>query len=148
MFTVKQASTQKELDTILALRYKILRQPWNQSFDSASDGKESGNVNAFIEDENGNAIACGRLQENENKTGQVRFMAVDTNYQGKGLGRLILKFLEEKGKEMQLEKIELHARENALNFYESSGYRHKEISYKLWDIIQHYLMEKVLDSSN
>lgn len=144
MFIVKQATTQTELNAILALRYKILRQPWNQSKESATDGLEAGNVNAFIEDENGNAIACGRLQENENKIGQVRFMAVDNAYQGKGLGKLILKFLEEKGKEMQLQKIELHARENALNFYESAGYTLKEISYKLWDIIQHYLMEKKL----
>ncbi|PBQ33060.1 hypothetical protein CNR22_15160 [Sphingobacteriaceae bacterium] len=145
MFPVKQATTQKELEAILALRYKILRQPWNQSFESATDGSEAGNVNAFIEDLNGTVIACGRLQENENKIGQVRFMAVDDAYQGKGLGKLILKFLEEKGRVMQLQKIELHARENALAFYESAGYKHKEISYKLWGIIQHYLMVKVLD---
>jgi len=144
MFVVQEAKTQKELDAIISLRYKILRQPWNQSLESASDGLEANTINAFIEDENGNAIACGRLQENENKIGQIRFMAVDATYQGKGLGKLVLKFLEEKGKLMGLEKIELHARENALAFYESAGYKHKELSYKLWDIIQHYLMEKNL----
>lgn len=144
MYTVKEAKTHNELKAIISLRYKVLRQPWNQSAETASDELEATSINAFIADANGNAIACGRLQENENKTGQVRFMAVDDAYQGKGLGKSILSFLEEKGRELGLEKIELHARENALAFYESAGYKHKEISYKLWDIIQHYLMEKYL----
>jgi len=144
MFVVKESGTQKELDAILDLRYKILRAPWKQSLESATDGLETASINAYIADEKGTVIACGRLQENENKIGQVRYMAVDDAYQGKGLGKLILSFLEKKGKELGLEKIELHARENALAFYESAGYKHKEISYKLWGIIQHYLMEKFL----
>ena len=69
-------------------------------------------------------------------------MAVDSAYQGKGLGKLILLFLEEKAKELQLTKIELQARENALEFYKSNNYLLKEKSFLLWGIIQHYLMEK------
>jgi N-acetylglutamate synthase-like GNAT family acetyltransferase len=89
-------------------------------------------------------IACGRLQENEGKIGQVRFMAVDNHYQGKGLGKKILVFLEEKAKELSLVKIELQARENALEFYKANGYEIKEKSFLLWGQIQHYLMEKSL----
>jgi len=143
-FVAKESKTKKELEVIIALRYKILRKPWDKPLESASDQLEESSINAYIADEKGNAIACGRLQENENLVGQIRYMAVDDTYQGKGLGKLLLKFLEGKGKELGLEKIELHARENALRFYEASGYKHKELSYKLWDIIQHYLMEKRL----
>ena len=144
MFQVKESSTAKELAGIIALRYKILRQSWNQPAETATDNLEDSSINAYIEDEQGNIVACGRLQENENKTGQIRYMAVDNSYQGKGLGKLILSFLEQKGKSLGMQKIELHARENALEFYKSAGYAHKEISYKLWGIIQHYLMEKEL----
>lgn len=144
MYKVKESTTTKELEGIISLRDKILRQPWDQKAETATDDLEETSTNAFIEDQHGKIIACGRLQENENKLGQIRFMAVDEVYQGKGLGKLILSFLEEKGKKFSLEKIELHARENALAFYESAGYKHKEISYKLWGIIQHYLMEKTL----
>ena len=144
MYPVKAAQNQEEVNAIIELRYKILRQPWDQPKDTASDHLETSSVNAFISDEKGTVIACGRLQENENKIGQIRYMAVDSDYQGKGLGKLILIFLEERAKELQLNKIELQARENALEFYKANKYSIKEKSFLLWGIIQHYLMEKSL----
>jgi len=141
---VKHAITKQEVEAIIDLRYKILRQPWHQPRDTGTDNLEHTSINAFIANENGIVLACGRLQENENKVGQIRFMAVDASQQGKGLGKKIVEFLEVKGKEMGLKKIELHARENAVEFYKSNGYNIKEKSFLLWGIIQHYLMEKEL----
>ena len=147
MFEVKEAQTPAELDAIISLRYTILREPWQQPIDTASDALEETSVNAFISDAHGKVIACGRLQENEGKTGQVRYMAVDTLYQGKGLGKLVLQFLEQKAITRQLHKIELQARENAVQFYKSNGYTVKEPSFLLWGIIQHYLMTKDLSDN-
>ncbi|MEI8136363.1 MAG: GNAT family N-acetyltransferase [Bacteroidota bacterium] len=144
MFEVKQANTKQEVDAIINLRDKILRQPWGQPKETATDNLEESSTNAYITDDTGNAVACGRLQENENKIGQIRFMAVDNSQQGKGLGKNIVEFLEIKAKELQLTKIELQARENAVKFYESLGYTIKERSFLLWGKIQHYLMEKSL----
>ena len=103
---------------------------------------EEKSINAFIQNNKGVFIACGRLQENENKIGQIRFMAVDQNYQGKGLGKLIITSLEEKAKELKLNKIQLQARENAVSFYKNNGYVMIEKTFLLWDQIQHFLMEK------
>lgn len=139
---VKQATTKKEVEAIIELRYKILRKPWDQPKETATDSLEETSINIFIADENDNVLACGRLQENENKVGQIRYMAVDDSQQGKGLGKKIVQALEKKGKDIGLKKIELQARENAVDFYKSNGYTIKEKSFLLWDIIQHYLMEK------
>ncbi|MDI1355698.1 MAG: GNAT family N-acetyltransferase [bacterium] len=142
MIAVQQAHTKDQLEAIIALRYKILRQPWAQAFETSRDDLEESSVNAFIESEHAEVIACGRLQENENKIGQIRYMAVAAEFQGKGLGTLILNFLEDKANAIGLETIQLQARENAVPFYEAKGYRIKEKSFLLWGIIQHYLMEK------
>jgi predicted GNAT family N-acyltransferase len=142
MHTVKQATTDSQLNSILQLRYTILRAPWSQPIETATDDLEQSSINVFIEDASGEVIACGRLQENENKVGQIRFMAVHEAYQGKGLGRLIVDFLEDKGRGLNLKTIELQARENAVDFYERSGYAIKQKSFLLWGQIQHYLMEK------
>lgn len=144
MFEVKQAHTTAETEAIIDLRYEILRNPWGQPKDTATDNLEKSSINAYISDENGKIIACGRLQENEDKVGQIRYMAVHHSYQGKGLGKLIVEFLEKKGNEMGLRKIELQARENAVEFYKSCGYKIAETSFLLWGIIQHYRMEKEL----
>jgi N-acetylglutamate synthase-like GNAT family acetyltransferase len=145
MIAVKFAKNKIELDNIIELRYKILRQPWSQPFETSTDGLEDSAYNAFIENEGGKVVACGRLQENANHIGQIRYMAVADGEQGKGFGKMILKALEDKAKEIGLMRIELQARENALAFYERHDYKLKERSFKLWDIIQHYLMEKKLN---
>ncbi|MDZ4665658.1 MAG: GNAT family N-acetyltransferase [Bacteroidota bacterium] len=138
------ANTTEEINKIIDLRYDILRKPWQQSKESASDGHEDAAHNAFVQDDKGNAIACGRLQANDATTGQIRYMAVANGMQGKGLGKLILKALEGKAKELKLKKIELQARENALEFYKANTYILKEKTHLLFDVVQHYLMVKEL----
>lgn len=141
MYKAQIANTPKQIDGIINLRYDILRKPWNQPKETATDGMEDKAINAFIED-NEKVVACGRLQDNGEGIGQIRYMAVDDNYQGKGLGKLIVAELELEAKRIGLKTIELQARENALEFYKSQRYIIKETSFKLWDIIQHYLMTK------
>lgn len=140
--SVKEAKSAEEREAILKLRYTVLREPWGQPASTATDELEEQSVNAFIADKNGNVIACGRLQENAGRVGQLRFMAVDGDYQGKGLGKLIVRFLEKRASELGLISLELQARDNAVKFYESCGYKIKEKTFLLWGIIQHYLMEK------
>ena len=144
MYTVQIANTQNQIAAIIDLRYDILRKPWNQPKETSSDGMEDTAINAFILD-NGKVIACGRLQDNGEGLGQIRYMAVDSDYQGKGLGKLIVIKLEEEARNINLHTVELQARENAVEFYKSQGYAVKETSFKLWDIIQHYLMTKNLN---
>lgn len=143
MYTVKKAGSNEVLSRIIRLRYEVLREPWQQPAETATDGLEQASVNAYIE-QDGKVIACGRLQDNGGGTGQVRFMAVDSRYQGQGLGNLIIKFLEQEARQMHLKTIELQARENAVVFYERNGYAIKEKTFLLWGIIQHYLMAKAL----
>jgi N-acetylglutamate synthase-like GNAT family acetyltransferase len=144
MYSAQIANTQNQIDAIIDLRYDILRKPWNQPKETSSDGMEDTAINAFIVD-NGKVIACGRLQDNGEGLGQIRYMAVDSDYQGKGLGKLIVIKLEEEARNINLHTVELQARENAVEFYKSQGYAVKETSFKLWDIIQHYLMTKNLN---
>ena len=139
---VKESASAEELEKIIGLRYRILREPWQQPFETSRDELEDQSVNAFIADDKGNAIACGRLQRNSADTGQIRYMAVDERYRGKGLGKQILKYLEKRALKMHMQKVQLQARENALDFYKHQGYMVVERSFLLWGKIQHYLMEK------
>ncbi len=143
-FKVQLAHNDETIQRIIQLRYLVLRQDWQQSIESATDELEATSYNAYIENENADLIACGRLQINTNNIGQIRFMAVAKSEQGKGYGENILQFLEEKAKLLSLEVIELQARENALIFYEKQGYQMVEKTFSLWGQIQHFLMSKKL----
>lgn len=143
MHQAQTTTDPKLIEAIIELRYEILRKPWDKPKETATDEMEGQSVNAYIE-EQGKMIACGRLQDNGGGIGQVRYMAVAEGQQGKGLGKLILNKLEEEALAMGLHTIELQARENALEFYKAQDYTIRETSFKLWDIIQHYLMVKQL----
>lgn len=143
MYTVKISKDKNTVEKIIDLRYDVLRKPWDKPKDTATDELEETAINAYIE-ENNKIVACGRLQNNGNGMGQIRYMAVADNYQGKGLGKLIVNKLEEEALKLNLQILELQARENAVEFYKSCGYSIKEKTFKLWDIIQHYLMTKTI----
>jgi N-acetylglutamate synthase-like GNAT family acetyltransferase len=146
MYTVNIVNSPDELAAVIGLRYRILRKPWNQPIETATDELEDRCVNAYIKVEE-RVAACGRLQVNEGNAGQIRYMAVEETMQGKGLGKLVLQTLERHAEKLQLTKIELQARENAVPFYKSQGYTVKEKSFHLWGIIQHYLMWKDIGSA-
>jgi len=141
MYTVQLATHSHTINKIIDLRYDVLRKPWDKPKDTATDELEESAVNAYIA-MNDVVIACGRLQDNGNGIGQIRYMAVSDQFQGKGLGKLILNRLEEEARNLKLTTIELQARDNALEFYKACGYLVKEKSFYLWDIIQHFLMVK------
>jgi N-acetylglutamate synthase-like GNAT family acetyltransferase len=142
--SLKFASTAHEIEQIIQLRYEVLRAPWQQPADTATDALEESSFNAYILDEAQTIIACGRLQKNSETLGQIRFMAVSPLFHRKGLGRLIVKAIEDKARDLGLRTIELQARENAVPFYKAEGYEIQEKSFLLWGQIQHYLMRKGL----
>jgi N-acetylglutamate synthase-like GNAT family acetyltransferase len=143
MYYVELCQSQQCLEAIIELRYSVLRKPWGQSKESATDDLESSSIHAFIK-HNTEIIACGRLQNNGEGIGQVRYMAINQDFQRKGLGKLILKCLEDEAKKIKLKKIELQARENACEFYKACGYSLEEKTFLLWDLIQHYKMSKLI----
>jgi predicted GNAT family N-acyltransferase len=136
--------TEKEIQQYYNLRYEILRKPWNQPRQSTKDEWEDQSIHILMLDDNDGAIACGRLQLNSKEEGQIRSMSVKTDMQGRGLGKKIIEWLESKAKELQMKRIILDARENAVTFYESCGYKVIGESYLLFGIIKHYKMEKYL----
>jgi predicted GNAT family N-acyltransferase len=144
MMNIIEPGSPEELSKYFNLRYEILRKPWNQSFNSTKDESEEKSIHVLMLDENNEAAACGRLQINSKTEGQIRSMAVRTELQGKGLGKKIIVYIEQRALDLKLKKIILDARINAVKFYESCGYKVIGDSYLLFGIIPHYKMEKMI----
>jgi predicted GNAT family N-acyltransferase len=89
-------------------------------------------------------MAIARLDEHSMDVAQTRFVAVEADQQGKGYGKLIMYAVEQEATEKEYAKMILHARDYAVDFYKKLGYEVVEPSYKLFDVLQHYLMEKEL----
>jgi ribosomal protein S18 acetylase RimI-like enzyme len=138
---IRSPETLAEFDSYYDLRYRILREPWKQPRGSErNEGDETAIHTAYFE--NDTILAVGRLDLMEDEIGQIRFMAVETNEQGKGLGEKLMLYLENVAIKNGKEKIILHAREIAVGFYQKLGYELIEKSHLLFNEIQHYLMTK------
>ena len=67
-------------------------------------------------------------------------------YEKQDLGKQILHSIEQAAKEQPINKILLHAREDATGFYEKQGYTCIKPSHTLYDEIKHFLMEKKIEN--
>ncbi|HLG34707.1 MAG TPA: GNAT family N-acetyltransferase [Bacteroidia bacterium] len=141
---IKEPQTKEEFEQYYHLRWEMLRKPWGFPKGSEKTDDEDKCIHAIILDEKTAVTAVCRLQFNSDEEAQIRFMAVKENMQGKGLGKKIISFMEDKARERKRKKIILHARENAVEFYKSCGYSGEKKSHVLWGVIHHRLMEKNL----
>lgn len=143
MLEIKSPQTDADWNAYYALRFSVLREPWNQPVGSEVLADEDQAIHA-IAVENGEVLGVARMHESAEKQGQVRCVATATKAQGKGIGKAIMAYLEEKAKQKGWGEIVLEARENAVPFYQAIGYSIVAESYLLFGEIQHYRMQKRL----
>ncbi len=91
-----------------------------------------------------NVAGVARLQFNSKHEAQIRYMAVAREQERKGIGRELVKALEQHAQDSSCKTIVLDAREPAIGFYQKLGYKVVEESYLLFDEIQHFRMIKQL----
>ena len=110
-----------EYHEMLALRYKILREPLGLNFSDADLQQEKDDV--FIAcRENGRITGCCILTRLSGEAVKLRQMAVDNHRQGKTIGTGILLFAEQYAAEHGYSTVKLHARKTASTFYAKHGY--------------------------
>ncbi len=136
--------TASDFENYFGLRWRVLRMPWNQPMGSEKDELEESSVHKMAVQSDGTIAGVARLQFNSNVEGQVRFMAVAPEFQGQGVGKKLMASLEAEAKKTGRSRMVLQARENAVPFYLSLGYKIREKTFLLYGQIQHFKMEKVL----
>jgi predicted GNAT family N-acyltransferase len=144
MLEIKSPQSDSDWKAYYALRFNVLREPWNQPVGSEVLADEDQAIHA-IAVEQGEVLGVARMHESAENQGQVRCVATATAAQGKGIGKAIMAYLEKKAIEKGWTEIVLEARENAVPFYQAIGYTIVAESYLLFDEIQHYRMKKALN---
>lgn len=134
--------TEEEFEAYYFVRFEILRKPWNHPIGSEKDEIENQCIHAMASLENNSVIGVSRLQFNSDSEAQLCYMGVKEEFHGKGIGKMLIMYLEKEAKRNGAKKMILHSRENAVEFYRKCGYEIIEKSYLLWEEIQHFLMEK------
>jgi N-acetylglutamate synthase-like GNAT family acetyltransferase len=111
-----------EYQQVYDLREEMLRKPIGLSL---KDEDLSGDVldTILAAELNGGIIGCVMLHPtNDTRAVKLRQMAVYDEWQGKGIGRLLVEASERLMRQQDVHKIILHARVPATGFYEKLGY--------------------------
>ena len=140
---IEEPLTNEDFEKYYDLRWRILREPWNQPRGSERDDREDGAIHIIARTED-QIIAVGRVNFKSDAEAQVRYMAVESKHQGRGVGRLLLRELEKKAREKGAKYIMLNARENAAAFYEKNGYKKIDKAPTLFGCVEHWKMLKDL----
>lgn len=138
--------TSSDFEKYYQLRFAVLREPWHQPPGSEKAPDDTTAIHALLINKQEEALGVCRLSFGDQQEGQIRFMAIRPDFQGQGLGKQLLQYLEIKAAEKGATFITLQARENAVKFYESCGYKVLEKTHLLFNEIQHYKMQKNLTS--
>ena len=138
---IRSPSQKHEYDAYYSLRWQVLREPWKKDKGTEKDTLENTAIHRVVIF-NGHIIAGGRIHFIENKTAQIRYMFVKNEFINKGIGTKILHTLEKIALDKNYKTIILHARESSVRFYEKQEYKLIKKSHLLFNIIQHYKMQK------
>lgn len=131
-----------DYDKMVALRYKILREPLGLTFSAEYLEKEKEDMLCVCEKE-GQIVGCCILTPIDKTVVQLRQMAVEDSTQKKGIGSKLLLFAEESAKEIGFDKIVLHARKVAIGFY--LKYNYDIVGDEFEEVgIPHFEMQKIL----
>lgn len=141
-----EPSSDEQLEQYYDLRWRILRAPWKQPRGSEKDIMEEDSYHLMVVDDSANVIGVARLHLNTPQQAQIRFMAVETKEQRKGIGKMLLFALEEKAIEWGAEEIVFDARANIAGFYKRYGYTTLAPGHTLFDSVHHYKMHKYINN--
>jgi predicted GNAT family N-acyltransferase len=145
---IHQPSTAADFAAYYALRYRVLRQPWQQppGSERADDDEAPTTQHAMAVADDGTVIGVARLHPSGPDQAQVRAVAVHPNWHGRGVGQQLMTYLEQYAAAQGFTECILHARESAVAFYLRLGYEIVAPSHTLFGVIPHFLMRKPLDS--
>ena len=111
-------------DELVELRYKILLEPLGLKFLDSFRPEEANYLHiGCIENLDDKLIGGLILAPVDNETIRMMQVAVDTIYQGEGVGRQLVQYAEKRAKETGYSKIVMHAMLSVVSFYEKIGYQ-------------------------
>lgn len=106
----------------IELRERLLRAPLGMGFSTEELAAESAELHFGLIDQK-QLKACAVIVPGPRDQAKLRQMAVHEDHQRQGLGSTLIRHIESELRCREFQRVELHAREEAVPFYGRLGYR-------------------------
>jgi thioesterase domain-containing protein len=148
MYKIDIPTSDQDFEDYFSFRWKMLREPWKFPLGSEKDEYEQVSQHRMIRDKSGAVIAVGRVHMNSAEEAQVRHIAVDKNYQKKGLASMLVSSLESVARSEGAERIVTNSTELAIQFFQSMGFEVQiEASNELGEQQRQQMVKRLIDPS-
>jgi len=145
MIIIKHPVTREDFKAYYALRYDVLRKPWGQAKGTEKDDYEPISDHFMaVDNQTGKVLGVVKLFEREPGIGWFSHLAVDSEYQNKGIGSLLVKTVEETATLKGYKVIGCMSRLNTTKYFERFGYQITGLPTNYFGTIQVAWMEKTL----
>lgn len=104
------------------VRIQAMVKGFNIPLDGEFDEHDTPDTKYVVVLDNGFPIATCRLYEEDETTAKIERVVVLEEYRGKGIGKYLIEGAEEWIREKGYKKIIITSRDEAVGFYEKSGY--------------------------
>ena len=141
---ITHPDSERQWQQYYQLRWRVLRAPWDQPVGSERDELEDKSEHIMVFSDTEQLLGVGRVHFNNEEQAQIRYMAVDEQVRGYGVGTILLTELEAIARKQGASVVVLDARENAVSFYAGHGYQVIADGHTLYGVIHHKKMLKNL----
>ncbi|WP_035476460.1 bifunctional GNAT family N-acetyltransferase/hotdog fold thioesterase [Aliagarivorans taiwanensis] len=111
-----------EMEKYYHFRWEVLNKPLQLPLGSERDAYDAHSIHRMICDEQGDAIAVGRLFVSDNQEALIRHIAVDPIKRNQGIGTLLMMALEKAAHSEGVKRVVVNARGDSVPFFLSCGF--------------------------
>jgi N-acetylglutamate synthase-like GNAT family acetyltransferase len=144
MITIKTPTTREHFKAYYALRYRVLREPGGHPKGTEKDDYEPISDHFMAVNETGEIVGAVKLYEKAPGVGHLSHLVVAPEYQHKGIGRMLLEFVEKRAREKGFTTLGAMSRVTATAYFEKNGFRIAELPTIHLGTIHLVWMEKKL----
>ena len=128
MITIKMPTSKDDFKAYYALRYKVLREPSGHPKGTEKDDYEPISEHfSAVDDQTGEIVGVVKLFERTMGVGNFSHLAVATQHQHQGIGKLLLQTVEKRARERGFKTLGTMSRVTATAYFEKQGYKVTEI---------------------
>jgi N-acetylglutamate synthase-like GNAT family acetyltransferase len=140
---IRSPNSDRELEAMYDLRWRVLREPWNQPRDSEKDEMEEESFRFIVILDN-KIVATARFHKNNESEGQIRYLAVEEEYRRQGIALKLMYYIEGLAIKLRISSIILNARQTAQDLFKKLEYKILKEGHLLFGEIPHFVMWKKL----
>jgi thioesterase domain-containing protein len=149
MYKIDTPSSEQDFADYFSFRWKMLREPWKYPEGSEKDEYEQVSQHRMIRNPDGDVIAVGRVHMNSAEEAQVRHVAVEKDYQGKGLAKMLVASLEAVARTEGAVRIVTNSTQASVALFTSLGFKAQSGAPKeLGEQQRQQMVKKLTDPSS